>query len=363
VSRPATPYTPLHGGFFRHYKVRQFADALGIDEEIAGVRILKLLSAAREHTCGGDLSRMRDVDIAHDAGWRGDPAVFVEALVTTGWLDRTDDGHLYTHEGDLYGGKPGARRGESIDGDKPGPKSSTERSRAARARRAAAANAADATDMQRNGNADATNDATLHATATEPEKRREEKREECNVAPQRATLHPPLAPDALRTPFDEPQRKPKREGPHPRGVIGESEEAVKPQEEARIRASLVVGHGDLALSALLAQWGEGAEDQLDGLMADWSNNYDLKGPGSAIAKLRGWVRTNIAERAERAASRASVGGRSQAAPGTYTDAEAAESERKTREALARQKRLDREDEERRAQEERGFSSMAAGGAA
>lgn len=70
--------------FVDHRKTKKLQRRLGAAAVLA---LITLWSRAGDRRTDGDLSGMSNEDIAIDAGWDGDPDVFVRELVDVGWLD------------------------------------------------------------------------------------------------------------------------------------------------------------------------------------------------------------------------------------------------------------------------------------
>ncbi|MDO4561390.1 MAG: hypothetical protein Q4C86_10620 [bacterium] len=82
--------------FIGHRKRRKLSLALGVPE-CAGYLLDLWLNAAMNRP-KGVLYDMDAADIAIDAGWEGDPEVFVGALVSCGFLDLDNDGVYVLHD-------------------------------------------------------------------------------------------------------------------------------------------------------------------------------------------------------------------------------------------------------------------------
>lgn len=86
-----------------HPKTSELAFLL--DEEIYSTigRLHMLWWWALDYAKDGDLSNIKSRIIAQKVGWSGDPEQLINALVESGFLDRTDDG-LFIHDWDDYTG-------------------------------------------------------------------------------------------------------------------------------------------------------------------------------------------------------------------------------------------------------------------
>lgn len=98
-----------HQSLGDHPKTRKLARLLGIPKVAVIGHLHCLWWWATDYAEDGSLQRYDDLDIAIGAEWDGDPASFLDALVTAGFLD--DDEHgLRIHDWDEYAGKLIERR-------------------------------------------------------------------------------------------------------------------------------------------------------------------------------------------------------------------------------------------------------------
>lgn len=88
--------------FIGHRKRRKLNLMLGVPE-CAGYLLDLWLNAAMNRP-KGVLHDMDAADIALDAGWEGDPDVFVEGLVNCGFLDVDDEGVYVIHDWNVHQG-------------------------------------------------------------------------------------------------------------------------------------------------------------------------------------------------------------------------------------------------------------------
>lgn len=91
----------IHQELVRHHKVKRLARALGVSRPEAVGHLVFLWAWAYDHLPDGKTSDFEDEEIAEEAGWDGDPAVFRSALTACGWVD--PDGHL--HDWEEYSGR------------------------------------------------------------------------------------------------------------------------------------------------------------------------------------------------------------------------------------------------------------------
>lgn len=141
-----------HQTLGQHPKTRRLAHLLGVSKPAAVGHLQYLWWWAMDYADDGNLARFDALDIAIGSEWEGDETMFVDALVSAGFLDRDPDGMHRVHDWDQYGGKLAERR-----------KANAERMREARAKRETGTEKERAAHVQR----------TQRARA-EREKRREE---------------------------------------------------------------------------------------------------------------------------------------------------------------------------------------------
>lgn len=99
----------LHTTLPRHRKTMALARELGISRVQAVGHLTFLWLWAID--CASD-GRLPDSpqDVRELSGWYGDGRSFVDALITTGWLDRIDENTLEFHDWEDYAGKISERR-------------------------------------------------------------------------------------------------------------------------------------------------------------------------------------------------------------------------------------------------------------
>lgn len=85
--------------FAGHRKRKKLKQVLG--EDGSGYLIDLWINTALNHP-SGILTGMDETDIALDAGWEKDPAVFVHALVAVKLIDRRDDGFYELHDWETH---------------------------------------------------------------------------------------------------------------------------------------------------------------------------------------------------------------------------------------------------------------------
>lgn len=95
----------LHQAVWTHRKTLILADLLGLDPTYAAAHMVRLWTWALDNAPTGDLSQLPDRVIAYGSGWTGEPSVFAQALLESGWLDGDADGHLLIHDWDDYAGR------------------------------------------------------------------------------------------------------------------------------------------------------------------------------------------------------------------------------------------------------------------
>lgn len=81
-----------------HPKTKRLARILGL-EDWGPVGILeKLWHFTAKHAIRGDIGKWSDDEIADAVGWRGDTALLLNALIDSGWLDRSERHRLIVHD-------------------------------------------------------------------------------------------------------------------------------------------------------------------------------------------------------------------------------------------------------------------------
>lgn len=127
----------LHQALWTHRKTLELADLLDLDETYAGAHLARLWTWALDNAPDGTIGKVSARVLAFGAGWKGDPQLFLEALLKSGWLDETEDG-LSIHDWRAYAGKLIDRK-----------RANTERMRVARAEHTVSNEDAHAEHVQR----------------------------------------------------------------------------------------------------------------------------------------------------------------------------------------------------------------------
>jgi hypothetical protein len=89
----------------RHPKMKKLARLLSISWPEAVGYLHYLWWWALDYAQDGDLSKYEYGDIADAVLWQGDPEIFVNALIESGFLDKTEDGGLIIHDWFDYAGR------------------------------------------------------------------------------------------------------------------------------------------------------------------------------------------------------------------------------------------------------------------
>jgi hypothetical protein len=89
----------------RHPKMKKLARLLSISWPEAVGYLHYLWWWALDFAQDGDLSKFEAGDISDAVLWQRDPNEFVDALIESGWLDRTNDGGLFIHDWFDYAGR------------------------------------------------------------------------------------------------------------------------------------------------------------------------------------------------------------------------------------------------------------------
>ena len=99
------PWIKVEDSILDHPKLKRFARKLGISDPIQAMGYLVALWLwCMSYAKNGDLSRYEEDEIAEGARWRGDAALFMDALRSAGWLDG-EAACFAIHDWDLFGGK------------------------------------------------------------------------------------------------------------------------------------------------------------------------------------------------------------------------------------------------------------------
>ncbi len=99
-----------HQALRAHPKTMKLARLLGISRPCVIGHLHCLWWWAIDYAQDGEVSRFDALDLAIGAEWEGDESAFVDALVTAGFLDRSEDGCLTIHHWNDYAGKLIERR-------------------------------------------------------------------------------------------------------------------------------------------------------------------------------------------------------------------------------------------------------------
>lgn len=97
----------LHQAVWTHRKTFVLASSLDIDETAAGGYLARLWCWALDNAVDGRLPDQARA-VAFGAGWRGEPVMFLDALIEAGWVDVRDG--YWLHDWSEYGGKLSERR-------------------------------------------------------------------------------------------------------------------------------------------------------------------------------------------------------------------------------------------------------------
>lgn len=101
----ALPYVPIDPNIEDSERMFDFIEAIGASDDVnAPWKVIKLLLWLGRKRPDGNLGKITNRIIAKKGGWDGDPDNYVDALVSTGWLVKTDDGY-YLEGWDRHGGK------------------------------------------------------------------------------------------------------------------------------------------------------------------------------------------------------------------------------------------------------------------
>ncbi len=96
----------VQGGFWRHPKLYDLAERLGVERAHAGGLLVSMWCWSHEYHPDGDLSKTPPSLLAEACGWRGDVRKLAAALRESGWVD--PDGRV--HEFLEHQGKAARRR-------------------------------------------------------------------------------------------------------------------------------------------------------------------------------------------------------------------------------------------------------------
>ena len=111
--RESSLFVPVHAGLARHHKVGALARCLGVSRVTSLGHLVTLWISAVGQFDDGCIDDWHPDDIAHECQWTGDPALFLAALVDSGWVDMGDDGGMVLHGWEDYAGKALDRRAQA----------------------------------------------------------------------------------------------------------------------------------------------------------------------------------------------------------------------------------------------------------
>jgi len=97
-------WIPLYQTVWDNRKTMLLADLLGISETYAAAHMARLWTWALDNAQDGEIGHLTPRVIARAADWPGDPEQFVEAMVTSGYVDR-DGESLRIHDWMDYAGR------------------------------------------------------------------------------------------------------------------------------------------------------------------------------------------------------------------------------------------------------------------
>lgn len=99
-----------------HPKTQKLARILGLSKPTVVGHLQYLWWWATDYAQEGDLSRFDPLDIAIGAEWEGNPDLFLDALIRSGFVDRDEDGGgLSIHDWHDYAGKLIERRAKNAE--------------------------------------------------------------------------------------------------------------------------------------------------------------------------------------------------------------------------------------------------------
>ncbi|HET8669468.1 MAG TPA: hypothetical protein VFM05_02235 [Candidatus Saccharimonadales bacterium] len=98
-------YVSLSVGFSRHPKVKRFRALCGLER--SEIFLIRLWEWAAEYAVDGDLSGYQPTEIESELGWASTSGTLFSLLVTSGFLDRSDDGSRVTIHNWLLPGRSG----------------------------------------------------------------------------------------------------------------------------------------------------------------------------------------------------------------------------------------------------------------
>lgn len=99
-----------------HPKTQKLARILGLSKPTVVGHLQYLWWWATDYAQEGDLSRFDPLDIAIGAEWEGNPDLFLDALIRSGFVDRDEEGRgLSIHDWHDYAGKLIERRAKNAE--------------------------------------------------------------------------------------------------------------------------------------------------------------------------------------------------------------------------------------------------------
>ena len=81
----------IHDTLLDHRKLRRTCRLLKLNEVTLRGHLVTLWLNVLRHSPDGDMDDWTEDDIAHYAGWDGDPHLFVSSLIQTAWIDIDED--------------------------------------------------------------------------------------------------------------------------------------------------------------------------------------------------------------------------------------------------------------------------------
>lgn len=93
-----------HQELARHPKTKRLARLLGVSLPAAVGHLHFLWWWAMDYAQDGDITKYDELDIADACGWEGDAEQMINALVESGFVDRTEEG-LFIHDWYEYAGR------------------------------------------------------------------------------------------------------------------------------------------------------------------------------------------------------------------------------------------------------------------
>lgn len=103
-------YIESHQELLGHPKTRRAARLLNLPRVHLVGHLHALWYWCMDYAQDGEVTRYDAADLADAAEWEGDPDLFVDSLITAGFLDRGTDGALHVHDWHDYAGRLIERR-------------------------------------------------------------------------------------------------------------------------------------------------------------------------------------------------------------------------------------------------------------